>query len=88
MLLPGTTDFIVWYARDIDRVKFRRQYREKEYGGEGAGKYDQVELPDGERRSIRATETESDLPNGSRVFRYDNLLSQSMGREKGERVAE
>ena len=78
-LLPGTTDFLVWYAKQRDRIKYRRLYSLKALGGAGAGKYDQVEEPTGERHPLGAGE----VPAGGRVFRLDNLLSQSMGREKG-----
>ncbi|WP_291987487.1 site-specific DNA-methyltransferase [Luteitalea sp.] len=84
VLLPGTSDYLIWYAKSIDRVKFRRLYKAKEFGGEGASKYDQLELRDGSRRALAQGES---LPAGSRVFRLDNLMSQSMGREKGEGAA-
>ncbi len=87
VLLPGTSDYLIWYAKSVAAVKFRRLHREKEFGGEGAGKYDQVELLDFSRRPLRHDESLQDLPSGSRVFRFDNLLSQSMGREKGEGAA-
>ena len=40
-------DYILWYAKDIESIKFRPLYQAPELGGQGAGKYDQVELPDG-----------------------------------------
>jgi len=84
VLLPGTADYILWYAKRKDSVKYRRLFNEKVLGGEGAGKYDQVELADGTRRAMNADEM---TPAGSRVYRLDNLMSQSMGREKGEGAA-
>jgi adenine-specific DNA-methyltransferase len=86
-LLPGVADYIVWYARDSSRAKYRRLFTEKIAGGPGAGKYDQVELPDGTRRSLGVEERTDSLLPGSRVFRLDNLTSQSVGREKGEGAA-
>jgi adenine-specific DNA-methyltransferase len=67
-LLPGTADYIVWYAKSKDHVKFRRLFLEKVAGAEGGTKYTS-EGDDG------------------RVFRLDNLTSQSQGREKGEGAA-
>jgi len=87
--LGGTFDFILWYAKTIEHAKFRQLFRDKTFGGEGAGNYTQVELPDMSRRPLSKEEREdlSRLPQGARVFAYDNLTSQSMGREKGEGAA-
>lgn len=89
VLLSGTMDYILWYARDKEQVKYRPLYRDKLLGGEGADKYDQVELKDGSRRRLSADERErrQPLPEGARVFRLDNLMSQSVGREKGAGAA-
>jgi adenine-specific DNA-methyltransferase len=85
-LLPGTADYVLWYAKNVSRVKYRRLFLEKALGGEGASKYDQVELPSGIRRSLTGDERRT-LPDGWRVYRLDNLTSQSMGRDKGEGAA-
>jgi adenine-specific DNA-methyltransferase len=87
--LGGTFDFILWYAKTIEQTKFRQLFRDKSFGGEGAGNYNQVELPDLARRPLTKEERDDQslLPNGARVFAYDNLTSQSIGREKGEGAA-
>src|SRR5207249_7681543 len=66
VLLPGTADYILWYAKNQDLVKYRRLFQEKYLGGEGAGKYDQIELTDGLRRAIKA---EEETPHSARPFR-------------------
>lgn len=89
VMLPGTADYILWYCKDKNKVKYRRLYLSKTVGGGGAAKYDQVELLDGTRRTM-TTEERNDfrlLPMGARVYRLDNLMSQSVGREKGEGAA-
>jgi len=88
-LLPGTADYVLWYAKDRDVVKYRRLFTEKLVGGQGAAKYDQVELTDGTRRPMSAEEkaNAARIPPGARPYRLDNLTSQSMGREKGEGAA-
>jgi adenine-specific DNA-methyltransferase len=87
--LPGTSDYILWYASDISTAKFRSLYRERVVGGEGGEAYTMVELADGTRR--RATREEVDnprrLPTGARAFRLQILTSQSQGRTKGEGAA-
>jgi adenine-specific DNA-methyltransferase len=89
VMLPGTTDYILWYAKDLKVTKYRRLFSEKSVGGEGGAKYDQVEMPDGTRRTISSDERgdPSYLPTDARPFRLDNLMSQSIGREKGEGAA-
>ncbi len=75
--LPGTNDYIIWYAKRKETAKYRPVYRDKLIGGAGAGKYDQVESPDGTRRPM--SRDEKDAPDRflaeSRPFRLDNLTS-------------
>jgi adenine-specific DNA-methyltransferase len=78
-LLPGTSDFVIWFAKVRDQVKYRRLYTDKRLGGAGADKYDQLEMNSGERLPARQAEGRPGRP-----FRLDNLTSQSMGRDKGE----
>ncbi len=75
--LPGTTSFLLWYARDVDSVKYRQVFREKRVGGEGAEAYSQVQLADGSRRRLTALERSdpSRIPSQARPFRLDNLTS-------------
>jgi adenine-specific DNA-methyltransferase len=85
-LLPGVVDYLVWYARTRERAKFRPLFNVKSLGGLGGAKYDQVELANATRRPATPEEKSGvrDVPAGARVFRLDNLMSQSVGREKGE----
>ncbi|MGH3634787.1 MAG: site-specific DNA-methyltransferase, partial [Mycobacterium sp.] len=82
--LSRVNDYLIWYARDVGSVKYRPLYLTKEVGGIGGGEYRFVELPDGAR--ISASEATA-LGLSGRAFRYDNLTSQSMGRQKGEGAA-
>jgi len=76
-LLPATTDYILWYAKDREQVKYHNLYTDKEVGSAGATKYDQVELPDGTRRGMNAAEKSRNqpLPEKARIFAVDNLTS-------------
>ncbi|HQW82403.1 MAG TPA: site-specific DNA-methyltransferase, partial [Pseudomonadota bacterium] len=83
-LLPSTADYILWSARDKAKVKFHSIYLPKEMGGDGAEKYDQIELGTGLRRRLSVSDRSSSSPqSGERIYRLDNLMSQSEGREKG-----
>jgi adenine-specific DNA-methyltransferase len=80
-LLDAVNDFLLWYAKDKTQVKYRQLFLEKELGEEGAKGYQHVQLPDGVRRRLTSSEFESPtgLPEGVRVFKADNMTSQSGG---------
>jgi adenine-specific DNA-methyltransferase len=81
--LSGVYDCLLWYAKDIDQVKYRQLYQVKSIGREGAGVYTRVELPNGTRK--RLTEEELDnldkLPTDWRVFTLGDLSSQGAAKE-------
>jgi adenine-specific DNA-methyltransferase len=83
--LPGSVDFLLFYARDRDRLKFNEVFRPKEWSPTDAGAYSWLELSNGERRRLTPEERAgaASLPAGARAYRLDNLQSQSMGRKKG-----
>jgi len=76
-LLPGTADYVVWFAKQIEQVKYKQLFREKAFGGEGASMYTLVELPNGERRRLTQQESNdlSMLPKNSRICRLADLTS-------------
>ena len=83
------SDFILWYARDRERGKFRRLYREKMLGEESTFKG--LELEDSTRRSMTKSERENPtlLPAHSRPFRSLPLHSQGAGdNQRGENLKE
>src|SRR5439155_20987550 len=77
-LLPSVCDYLVWFARNGENVKYRHIYAEKELGEAGASKYELILLPDGSSR--RLTEDELNrvkpLPKGGRPYRLDTIKSQ------------
>lgn len=87
--LAGTYDVLLFYARSREHLKFRAPLTTKQVGGVGGSAYRRVRLSDLSARAITADELggKTALPEGSRVFRIDNLTSQSVGREKGEGAA-
>lgn len=84
--LGGTADFLLFYAKDRELLKFRPPFVTKNVATEAGGPYSFVEAPDGTRRRMTTEERMNPgaIPTGLRVFRLDNLQSQSIGREKGE----
>ncbi len=84
--IPSVSDYIVWYAKDSERVKSRSQWLNKEFGGEGGEQYTFVELEGGCRRRMTREERQGvvPLPETARIFRADNLTSSheySLGKE-------
>src|ERR1700741_4045112 len=76
--LASVIDYILWYAKSAGVVKYRQLFRPKAAGGEGGGQYTLLEDPSGFRR--RASKDEiAETPTGHRIFRADQLTSQSSG---------
>jgi adenine-specific DNA-methyltransferase len=75
--LPITVDYLLWYTKDIEQVRYRQLYLER--GGEGWVNYDYVRLPDGNHRRMTIEERADwrSLPQGAAVYRRDNLTSTS-----------
>ena len=75
--LDNVTDYLLWYARVGERVKYRQLFQEKEVGGSGMEGYDFIEYPDGFRRRLTAGEIENNsLPAGTRLFKAGGMDSQ------------
>jgi len=84
--IGGTADFLLFFAKNREHLKYRQLYTEKSVESEAGGPYSLLQLPDGSRRRMSSEEKRNTnlIPQGARVYRLDNLQSQSMGREKGE----
>ena len=75
-------DFLLWYARDPERLKVRKLFEEQPVVlGEGNARW--VLLPDGSYRGVTAAEKrlEVPLPEDARLYKPDNLQSQGAARE-------
>lgn len=80
--LGGVVDYIIWYAKDIEQIKVRKLYTEKDYESDGK-LYSRLEMKDGTTISVAEYEKNtgipfnySNRPKGSRAYRIDNLTSQ------------
>ncbi|MDE0344022.1 MAG: site-specific DNA-methyltransferase [Deltaproteobacteria bacterium] len=75
-------DFLLWYARDPERLKVRKLFEDQPVVlGEGNARW--VLLPDGSYRGVTAAEKhgESPLPNDARLYEPDNLQGQGAASE-------
>lgn len=79
-LLARTGDFLLWYARDIEKIKYRQLYKSK-LDEDTAAAYSNLELPNGTRRPMTKEERENPslIPAGSRRFQATALTSQNPG---------
>ncbi len=73
-LVPGTSDFLLWYVKDLKHAKYHQLYLEKEAGGETGYRY--VEI-DRHRRAMTADERGDPavLATGTRIFQPTSLES-------------
>jgi len=90
VLLASTTDYLLWYAKDISRVKYNQIYTDKVIGGDGGSAYTRLLLNDGSKRQLTAEEKGNLalVPTGSRIYRIDNLTSQRPAQEGDVRFYE
>lgn len=81
-LLSSVSDYLLWYAKDRERVKYRPVYLKKEAGEVGGTQYTWAEFPDRTRKNFGSVEKlMTEAPAGSRIFRQDNLTSQRPAQE-------
>jgi adenine-specific DNA-methyltransferase len=78
-LLPSANDYIVWYARDKNHIKFRTLYLEKDAADDGIGRYNSIMLSDGTIRPASDIEKKGNQPMGSKLFTYSDLTKPGPG---------
>ena len=76
--LPGVADYVLHYARQLERQKFRQPYRLKKVGEEGTSQYRMFVSQDRSdtRRMTMAEVASGDVPSGYEVFAPDNMTNQ------------
>jgi adenine-specific DNA-methyltransferase len=78
LLLPSVCDYILWYAKNCEHLKYRQLWLEKSPLDAGVSEYTRVQLQDGSRRLMTSEEqaTWELLAQDARVYRQDNIVSQ------------
>ncbi len=77
-MIASTVSYLLWYSRSRERVKYRKLFIPKSETRSAAAKYSYLELSDGSRRPLTLEERSgAPTPEGSRIYRLDNLTSQS-----------
>jgi adenine-specific DNA-methyltransferase len=74
--IGAVCDYLLWYAKGLESLKYRQLYKEKGIGAEGGGQYTWLEEPSGHRR--RAEQKELAASGERRIFRPDQLVSQGL----------
>lgn len=76
-LLGNLLDFIVWYGKNKEQIKYRQLYESKEPREQIGIFYDHVELGDGTRRKLNRQEIDTlKIPEAGRVFQGSVLYSE------------
>ncbi|AOS83633.1 DNA methylase [Chlorobaculum limnaeum] len=75
--LASTGDSLLWYSKNISKLKFRRSYEVIEKSA-AAGNYMWIRTPDGVLRSMTKSEREdsSNIPDGGKIYQPTSLVSQ------------
>ena len=71
-VLGAVADYLVWYAVDIGKVKYRQLYYEKSVETDNAGVYQWGQVPSGDRKRLSQSERASEEYE---IFRVDNVTS-------------
>ena len=79
-LLASVSDYIIWFVKDCTKVKFLQPLKTKKLMGDGGTAYNKARSIGGATRALTSKEKAGlALPMGERVYRIDNLTSQSPG---------
>jgi len=73
--LPGVSDFVVWFAKSREHLKYRELFETKGFEGKVPTAYGRVEESGGNRRSAAPSERDGDMPHGAKLYALDNLTS-------------
>lgn len=79
-MLPNVSDYIVWYAKSKPAAKYHPLFNSKSFGDPAAAEYKFWIDREGNIESLnRGDRVDERISSGDRLFRYDNLLSQTGG---------
>ena len=79
--IGNVADFIIWYAKDIENIRIRKLFVEKDFREDSH--YNTIELTDGKRMTINEWEEKNGIelhsknkPEGSKILSSGDLCSQ------------
>ncbi|MDO8126259.1 MAG: site-specific DNA-methyltransferase [Candidatus Brocadiales bacterium] len=75
--LPTTVDYLVWYAKNFDSIKYRQLYQFREVGEKSMDRYDTILFEDGTSRRMTPSEIATgQVPKGARRYQLAALYSE------------
>lgn len=85
ILLSNVGDYLLWYAKDKSKVKYRQLFKDKSEG-RGISVYQWIELSDGTRRKLSKAEKDDSslIPKDAKLFRLSDICSQGETNSKQE----
>ena len=80
--LTRTGDYLIWYGKDIGKIKYRQLYLPKIISQDNIAVYKWVEEKDGSIRKITENEVLNphSIPKKAKIFRIDNITSQGQAK--------
>jgi adenine-specific DNA-methyltransferase len=84
-LIANPCDYIVWYAKSGQSIKWNKLYAGKRGFADDGTAYGRIQLDNGDRRTLTPQEKSgrSELPAGAKIFSPGDMTSQRQGREAG-----
>jgi adenine-specific DNA-methyltransferase len=76
VLLSSISDYLLWYAKDKTKLKFRKLFFEKAVGGLGGEAYNRVELVDGRRMTVNEAKAKGEDLANAKFYRLSDMRSQ------------
>jgi len=73
--LASVCDYLIWYGKNVERLKYRQLYFEKALGGTGATQYTWIRNKLGARFDA-GNRVENEIDEGGLAFSHDNITSQ------------
>ncbi len=77
LVIPQIFDYVIWFCKRSDSVKYRQLFLDKVLGEAGASQYQWIETSRFHRYRMSKSEKDGEIPEGAKVFGADNLTSAS-----------
>lgn len=74
--MDNVSNYLIWYAKDVENMKYRQLYKKVVLGEAGATRYNKVELPDGSIHTVSEYK-DGKFPEGARFFFKQGLTSRT-----------
>jgi len=74
--ISSVADYVIWYAKDVSKIKSRKLFSLKVLGGDGTSKYTSAQTSDGRRVPLsQVIDEDGQLTEGVRPFRLGDVTS-------------